>query len=307
MLEGEHSVASSRERQRKLAREKMYRQSQRRTVRARRNRQIQAGIIAGTAVILVVVASLWAGGVFSGKSTSKTAAKASECLWTKADTAANKNLKDVGMPPTTGVPKAGTETMTITTNLGAVTASLDLSQSPCTAASFKYLGSKNFFNGSKCHRLLDKGDFVLQCGDPSYTGSGGPGYTFADEYLPTAASSAGTSAASTVVYPAGSLAMANSGADTNGSQFFIVYKDSPFPPNYTIFGRVTGGLNLVQQVGDAGDDGAFASSSGGGHPTKAVTIESLAVGDVTTTPATPSPAGSPSGRPSTTASASARA
>jgi peptidyl-prolyl cis-trans isomerase B (cyclophilin B) len=301
MLEGEHSVASSRDRARKLARAKMERQMARRATKARRNRQLQAGIIAGTAVILVVLGSLWVGGVFSSKHKSTT--QASDCQWNKADLSANTNLKDTGLPPTTGIPKSGTETMTITTNLGTITASLDLAKAKCTAASFKYLASKNFFNGSKCHRLLDSGDFVLQCGDPSYTGSGGPGYTFADEYLPAAAAAGGASpsAASTVTYPAGTLAMANSGADTNGSQFFIVYKDSPFPPNYTVFGQVTGGLDLVRQVGDAGDDGAFASSAGGGHPKKAVTINSMTVSE----PVQPSPSvpASGSANPSPTSSA----
>jgi peptidyl-prolyl cis-trans isomerase B (cyclophilin B) len=302
MLEGEHSVASSRDRQRKLARAKMERQMARRATKARRNRQVQAGIIAGTAVVLVVLGSLWVGGVFSSK--HKTTTQASQCRWNKADTAGNKNLKDVGMPATSGLPKAGTETMTINTNLGVITASLDLAKAPCTAASFRYLGSKNFFNGSRCHRLLDKGDYVLQCGDPSYTGSGGPGYTFADEYLPAAAAAgASPSAASTVTYPEGVLAMANSGTDTNGSQFFIVYKASPFPPNYTVFGRITSGLPLVQQVGDAGDDGAFASNSGGGHPKKEVKINTLTVGDVVQP--SPSPSTSTSAHPSPSASSRA--
>jgi peptidyl-prolyl cis-trans isomerase B (cyclophilin B) len=308
MLEGEHSVASSRDRQRKLARAKMERQMARRASRARRNRQIQAGIIAGAAVVLVVIASLWAGGVFSNKPETNPTAQTSDCLWTKADTAGNTNLKDTGLPPTTGIPKAGTETMTINTNLGVITASLDLAKAKCTAASFRYLASKHFFDNTTCHRLLDKGDYVLQCGDPSGTGSGGPGYTFADEYLPTApATGSSASAAATVTYPQGTLAMANSGADTNGSQFFIVYKDSPFPPNYTIFGQVTGGLSLVQQVGDAGDDGAFANDAGGGHPKKAVTIKSLTVGDVNQgASATPGTSASATAAASPSASASSR-
>jgi peptidyl-prolyl cis-trans isomerase B (cyclophilin B) len=272
----------------------MERQMVRRAARARRNRQIQAGIIAGAAVILVVLASLWAGGVFSGKK-SNTETRASDCLWTPADTAINTALKNVGTPPTTGIPKSGTETMTITTNLGVITASLDLAKAPCTSASFKYLASKQFFDNTICHRLLSQGDYVLQCGDPSATGSGGPGYTFADENLPTPASAApDASGSATATYPAGTLAMANSGADTNGSQFFIVYKDSPFPPNYTIFGQVTSGLDVVRKVGDAGDDGAFASDAGGGHPKKTVTIQALTVSDVKAGSAPPAGSTSPS-------------
>jgi peptidyl-prolyl cis-trans isomerase B (cyclophilin B) len=271
----------------------MERQMARRASRARRNRQIQAGIVAGLALVLVIGGALWVGGVFSGKSKSNSNTAANnDCYWNKADTSANKDLKDVGMPPVKGIPRTGTETMTITTNLGVISASLDLTKAPCTSASFKYLASKNFFNKSTCHRLLDTGDYVLQCGDPSGTGSGGPGYTFADEYRPTPASAdPSASASATVTYPAGSLAMANSGADTNGSQFFIVYKASPFPANYTLFGQITSGLDIVTGVGAAGDDGAFASSSGGGHPKKAVTIQSLTVSDPTASPST-SPSGS---------------
>ncbi|HKS98337.1 MAG TPA: peptidylprolyl isomerase [Rugosimonospora sp.] len=301
-------MASSRDRQRKLARAKMERQMARRASKARRNRQIQAGIVAGAAVILVVLGGLWVGGVFSGKH-SNSAAKASDCLWTKADTAANTNLKNTGEPPTTGIPKSGTETMTINTNLGVITASLDLTRSPCTAASFKYLAGKHFFDNTSCHRLLDTGDYVLQCGDPSGTGSGGPGYTFADEYLPTSPSAAaGSSATPTVTYQAGMLAMANSGADTNGSQFFIVYKDSPFPASYTIFGQITSGLDLVQQVGAAGDDGAYASSAGGGHPKKAVKITSMTVSSASPAGAAPSPSSSaPPASTAPSAAASSRA
>jgi peptidyl-prolyl cis-trans isomerase B (cyclophilin B) len=289
----------------------MDRQLARRAARARRQRQLQAGLAVGLVVVVGVVVALFASGVFSG-SKNNTTASTGTCIWNKANTTGNSNLKDVGQPPTTGEPRAGTETMTITTNLGVITASLDLAKAPCTAASFAYLGSKNFFNNSSCHRLLSSGDHVLQCGDPSGTGQGGPSYTFADEYLPSASPAAApsaspstgaspsASAASSVVYPAGTLAMANSGADTNGSQFFIVYKDSPFPPNYTIFGTVTSGLSIVQQVGAAGDDGAFASSAGGGHPKKPVTIQSLTVARQPS--ASPSPKATASPTPSSSPS-----
>jgi peptidyl-prolyl cis-trans isomerase B (cyclophilin B) len=109
--------------------------------------------------------------------------------------------------------------------------------------------------------------YVLQCGDPSGTGSGGPTYRFADENLPTDRRPA---------YPAGAVAMANSGQPgTNGSQFFIVYKDSELPPQYTAFGQVIEGLDIVKQVADAGTDGAFDPNPGGGHPKKQITITSL--------------------------------
>jgi peptidyl-prolyl cis-trans isomerase B (cyclophilin B) len=291
-------VPSSRERQRKLARAKVERQIARRAHRARRRRQIYAGSIGGVAVLLVLFGGLWIGGVFKHKKApASTTTTASQCNWKKADLAGNKNLKDTGTPPANGNPKTGTETMTITTNLGVVTVSLDLAKAPCTAASFKYLASKGYFNNTICHRLVESGDnHILQCGDPSGTGQGGPGYTFADEYVPPIAQpSAGTdpsaAPASTAVYPAGSVAMANAGAGTNGSQFFIVYKDSTYPPNYTLFGQVTAGLPIVQDVGKAGDDGT--SDAGGGKPKKAVNIQTITVGEPTAAAPSTAPTGSP--------------
>src|SRR2546430_242150 len=128
--------------------------------------------------------------------------------------------------------------MTTTTDLGAITVRLDPADAPCTVASFAYLAGRKFFDGTRCHRLVTSGIYVLQCGDPSGTGAGGPGYTYPDENL---SGTRGT-------YPAGTVAMANAGPNTNGSQFFIVYQDSPLPPRYTPFGNVTVGLDLVRTV-----------------------------------------------------------
>ena len=104
---------------------------------------------------------------------------------------------------------------------------------------------------------------MLQCGDPTGTGSGGPGYKFNDENLAGAK------------YTAGTVAMANSGADTNGSQFFIVYKNSTLSPNYTPFGKVVKGLGIIQNVAKAGSDNA--NGTGDGHPKKKVEIESVTI------------------------------
>ncbi|GAB3958666.1 hypothetical protein GCM10027614_76620 [Micromonospora vulcania] len=168
--------------------------------------------------------------------------------------------------------------MTITTNLGPITAKVDRSLVPCTAGSFSYLAGKDFFDNSKCHRLVTEGIKVLQCGDPSATGkgwrdtdgTGGPSYRLPEENLPTD---------KRPPYPEGVIAMANSGQPgSTGSQFFIVYGDSPLDAAYTVLGTVTGGLDIVKDVAKAGDDGAFAQQAGGGHPKKEVVITDLTMG-----------------------------
>ena len=120
--------------------------------------------------------------------------------------------------------------------------------------SFKHLAEAKYFDGTSCHRLTTDNIFVLQCGDPTGTGSGGPGYQFGDENLPTEGADN---------YPAGTVAMANAGPGTNGSQFFLVYKDTQLPPSYTIFGTITKGLDVVQKVADAG---RTTNGAGDGKP-----------------------------------------
>ncbi len=116
-----------------------------------------------------------------------------------------------------------------------------------------------YFDHTACHRVTTSGIYILQCGDPTGTGSGGPGYKLDDENLPTTSfKSAGSGA---VIYPAGTVAMANSGANTNGSQFFIVYKDSPLAPSYSVIGTVAQGLDIVQKVAAAGVSGGGTDGS----------------------------------------------
>jgi peptidyl-prolyl cis-trans isomerase B (cyclophilin B) len=135
---------------------------------------------------------------------------------------------------------------------------------PCTVGSFVSLASQQYFNNTICHRLTTTGIFVLQCGDPTGTGSGGPGYKFDDENLTGAK------------YSAGTVAMANSGANTNGSQFFLVYQNSlSLPASYTPFGTIVSGLNIIQNVAKAGSDNS--NGSGDGHPKEKVEIESVTI------------------------------
>jgi peptidyl-prolyl cis-trans isomerase B (cyclophilin B) len=150
------------------------------------------------------------------------------------------------------------------TTQGVITVRMLTSKAPCTTFSFRFLASRGYFNQTHCHRLTVQGIFVLQCGDPTGTGSGGPGYKFANENLTGAK------------YTAGTVAMANAGPGTNGSQFFLVYRNSTtLPPSYTPFGEIVGGLGIIQNVAKAGTDNS--NGNGDGHPKEKVTIESVTI------------------------------
>jgi peptidyl-prolyl cis-trans isomerase B (cyclophilin B) len=262
------------DRQRALARAKLERQMARRAAAARRRRQLQAGVGAAVAVV-VVIAGVWflTAQLRDDKPKSTTAAPAASaspaaagaCLYAKTPQPASR---DVGVPSVTDVARAGTQVATVTTNQGEIQFEIPTAKAPCTAHSFTYLAGKKFYDNTSCHRLLSSGSFALQCGDPTGSGSGGPGYQFQSENLPTG----------TPAYPAGTVAMANSGSpDSNGSQFFFVYKETGFQPDYTVFGKVTKGLDVLTKIGAAGDDGAFASGAGGGHPKLPVKILKVTV------------------------------
>jgi peptidyl-prolyl cis-trans isomerase B (cyclophilin B) len=138
------------------------------------------------------------------------------------------------------------------TNQGTITVRMLTAAAPCTTYSFRFLASRGYYNQTHCHRLTLQGIFVLQCGDPTGTGAGGPGYAFNDENLTGA------------TYPAGTVAMANAGPNTNGSQFFFTWKDTTLQPDYTPFGTVIGGMNVLQRIAAAGDD--QQNSPGDGYP-----------------------------------------
>jgi len=138
------------------------------------------------------------------------------------------------------------------TTQGVITVRMLTTKAPCTTFSFRFLASRGYFNQTHCHRLTVQRIFVLQCGDPTGTGSGAPGYSFNDENLTGA------------TYPAGTVAMANAGPNTNGSQFFFTWKDTTLRPNYTPFGTVIGGLNVLQKIAAAGDD--QQNGPGDGYP-----------------------------------------
>ena len=158
-------------------------------------------------------------------------------------------------------------TLTLTTNCGDIVIKLN-PKAPLTITSLATLANANYFNKSLCHRLTTEGLYVLQCGDPTATGSGTPtGWSgYKNENLPKSG---------TNNYPAGTVAMANSGPGTNGSQFFLVYQNTTLGADYTIWGTITKGLDLLKKIGNVGaftqQDGQYYYT-GDGYPIQTVEI-----------------------------------
>ena len=228
---------------RQAAQRHLQKQLERRAELARRRRRNLGILLTALAVAVVVIAALVITGVFSGDDdtsdaaattsagapTSSAAAATTNADGTIActyspDDSGNPNLKDVGTPPTPeATPTQGTSTLLMSTNQGDLTLTLDKAKAPCAAASFAFLASQKFFDGSPCHREVNQPTFgVLQCGDPTGSGSGGPSYKYAQE-IPD-----GTT------YPRGTIAMANTGQpNSTGSQFFLCFVDTQLSPDYT--------------------------------------------------------------------------
>lgn len=176
-------------------------------------------------------------------------AKALDDTVTCAYNDAGDASKDVSKPKTESVSAKGTTTVSLDTNKGKIDLELDRTASPCTVNAIEHLAKQKYYDDTVCHRLTTSGIYVLQCGDPSGKGSGGPGFQFDNEYPTDEASDKQTP----VVYPRGSIAMANAGEGTNGSQFFLNYKDSPLPPAYTYFGKISDdGLKTLDKIAEAG-------------------------------------------------------
>ncbi len=174
--------------------------------------------------------------------------------------------KPVQPPSGADVSAEGTVPVTLQTSAGAIPLTLDRALAPCAVNSFESLARQAYYDGTTCHRLTTGASLqVLQCGDPSGSGSGGPGYSFADEVFPE------------LTYGRGVLAMANAGPNTNGSQFFMVYGDAQLPPQYTAFGTISPeGLQVVDEIARRGQD--QSGGAGDGAPVEPVTIERAVVG-----------------------------
>ena len=267
---------SSTKREKELARQRAERQAARDAAAGQRRRQRNAVLGSVVAVALAAGAAV-AGSQFLGGSdapsdsvaaavetttTPRAAPPASPSAVPSATKAAvagdpgctyektpEPAARQVLLPPTEGVETEEVYEVTVATDRGDIVFEMDSATTPCTANNLRSLAHFRYFDGTACHRLTTEGIEVLQCGDPTGTGSGGPGYQFADENLEDA------------TYPRGTVAMANAGPGTNGSQFFLVFRDSQLPPNYTVFGTIDEtGLATLDKIAaegtvDGGPDG----------------------------------------------------
>ena len=292
------------EQRRATAKRKLERQLERRATQSRRRRilVIVGGVIASLAVIAAVVATVIVShNDHKGKTASATTTTAAgsspdastpaaptppaaplppfqpsanvgaNCQYPASQDKAAKPVK----PPRTGkIPTDPTQvSVSMATSQGNIGLLLANNESPCTVNSFASLIGQGFFNDTKCHRLTTSADLaVLQCGDPKGDGTGGPGYQFANEYPTDQYPPNDPKLKQPVLYPRGTLAMANAGPDTNGSQFFLVYKDSQLPPDYTVFGKIQAdGLATLDKIAKAG----VAGGGEDGPPAAEVTIKTM--------------------------------
>lgn len=284
------------EQRRATAKRKLERQLERRAERARKRRIFT--IIGAAVAVVVVVAAAVTAFVLTRDSDTETA---SDTTTASPTTSAPAPAGPGGLPafaapaglgencqyPATGEPakevnpprsgKVPTEpaqvSASMSTNRGNIGLMLDNGKSPCTVNSFASLAQQGYFNDTPCHRLTTSESLsVLQCGDPTGQGTGGPGYQFANEYPTSQYQPDDPKLMQPVTYPRGTLAMANAGANTNGSQFFLVYQDSQLPPNYTVFGTIDEtGLATLDKIAEAG----VAGGGEDGPPAQDVQVTSI--------------------------------
>ncbi|WP_067656889.1 peptidylprolyl isomerase [Nocardia harenae] len=287
----------SNEQRRATAKRKLERQLANRAERARKRRQLTiAGSVLG--VVVVVAAGIGVYFLTSGDDSTTDQADASlsstpvagelpaaepkaaavDCTYRDGVKPADKPVQKPSK--TTGIPTTGADatlSMSIDTSVGPIGVTLDNAASPCTVNSFASLASQGFFDGTDCHRLTaGEGLKVLQCGDPTGTGTGGPGYEYDNEYPTDQYDQMDPASGQPVPYQRGVLAMANAGPGTNGSQFFLVYGDSQLPPQYTIFGRVDdASLATLDRIAAIGTDSA--NGPGDGAPNEPITLSTVQI------------------------------
>ncbi|MDQ3484582.1 MAG: peptidylprolyl isomerase [Actinomycetota bacterium] len=224
--------------------------------------QVVVAVVVLLCIAAVVFISMRAGGEDEASAPTPADPESGQCAQPPAPPAQPKTYSEVPDPAEAG---GATSTATIATTCGDIVVELDGEAAPQTVASFRFLSQDGYYDDSPCHRLTTANIFVLQCGDPTGTGSGGPGYSFGVENAPADG-----------VYPPGTLAMAR-GQDpnTNGGQFFFVYDETslPDPNGYTIFGTVTEGLDIVERIAQQGVEGG----AGDGAPAQPISILDVSV------------------------------
>ncbi|WP_406010050.1 peptidylprolyl isomerase [Streptomyces sp. NBC_00637] len=268
-------MVTQEQRKRQLAREKFLRQQQRRTS-ARRKARVRNSVIASVlGVIIIGSLALYTSGVMkdddkANASSETTPSATPSAVKDPCEKAAAGSVKTQSWKkePAVTIDKSAKYTMTLATTCGDIDIALKAKAAPHTVNSFSFLAGKGYFDHTKCHRLTTSGIYVLQCGDPTGSGSGGPGYTIPDENLKD-------TSLKDNIYPAGTIAMANTGqAHTGGSQFFLVYQDSQLPPSYTPFGTVSAdGMKVLAKIAGAGEN----TGAGDGAPNATVVINKATV------------------------------
>jgi peptidyl-prolyl cis-trans isomerase B (cyclophilin B) len=260
-------TGTTNKRRRSLAGAKYERQMARRADRAarqRRRRQITFAIVAMTGILALAGVLIVPRFLADDSSEAQPAPSASPAsIGCDAAPTPSEKPATFKKAPANKLAAGTKYTLTLNTNCGKVAIETD-TDAPKTVNAMLWLAEQEYFNSSPCHRLTTKGIFVLQCGDPTGTGTGGPGFKIPDENLPKAGDAN---------YPKGTVAMANAGPGTSGSQFFLVYKDTTLPANYTIWGRITKGLDVITKVADAGVIG----ESNDGQPQTSIGILSTKV------------------------------
>lgn len=247
---------STEKQRRAAAHRKLERQIERRK-EAERQRKQQTIILSLVAAVLVIGLVTWV--AVAGSKDSKDKPSAQSGCGYATDPGANA---PAGLPEEDALKTSGTVDLAVATSRGDLTIQLDRASAPCAVNSFAFLAQNKFFDDTICHRLTTGSFGVLQCGDPTGTGTGGPGYHFKEEQ-PSSADP----------YPEGVVAMANSGSPgSTGSQFFICYTScSVLPHNYSVVGKVTEGLDVVKTIAAEGT----ANGSQDGAPATEVRINSI--------------------------------
>ncbi|MDQ6649792.1 MAG: peptidylprolyl isomerase [Actinomycetota bacterium] len=259
---------ASTKREREMARRRLQRQAERRAQQQARRRKRVAVVSSALAALLVIgaVAVLAKSGTkhkTAAKVAATPAASGAGAVACGAAKPAPVAKQTFPAEPPLSVDQKAMYTLALDTSCGPITVTMDATKAPHTVNSLVFLADKKFYDGTFCHReTTSPGLTVLQCGDPEGTGGGGPGYTLAEENLTGA------------TYSRGVMAMAKTSAPhSTGSQFFLIDKDSQLPPQYTVVGTITGGLDVLDKILAIGQDDK--NGQGDGAPKQTVYLNAV--------------------------------